>query len=97
MKKLVKMVTIILALILCGACADTEPIAERKEYELQAVVTAFDIAEDVVEVEDVNGNLWGFYGTEGWLEGDAVVLTMDNMATEFVEDDEIVSVACAQA
>lgn len=90
--KFVKTVCAILALIICAACADTTPRAERKEYPLSTVVTDVNMEQNIVVVEDFNGNLWEFCGCEDWFEGDICALIMDNMGTEFVEDDEIVSI-----
>ena len=61
-------------------------------YALTAVVVEIDKAQDIVTVEDYNGNLWQFTGVEDWERNDCVGLIMNDNLTDNIYDDEIVSV-----
>lgn len=59
-------------------------------YKLNAVVT--EINNDIVTVEDKNGNEWEFIGTDFEI-GQNVKMTMFNHYTDnTIEDDEIIKV-----
>ena len=60
-------------------------------YALTAQVVKIDRAQDIVTVEDSVGNLWEFYGAEDWEIGDCASMVMDDMGTDRIYDDEIVS------
>ena len=61
-------------------------------YPTAGVVTDVNYVDDTVTVELQNGNLYAFYGTEDWEEGDIAALLMNSMNTDDVTDDEIVRV-----
>lgn len=61
-------------------------------YAETAIVREIDYATDEVVVECFNGNLFSFYGTEDWAEGDICSMLMNDNGTPTVTDDEIVSV-----
>lgn len=58
-------------------------------YPLSTVVT--EINNDIVTVEDSNGNLWSFNGAEDWEINDSCALIMDDNNTKDIRDDVIVS------
>lgn len=60
-------------------------------YALTTQVVEIDKVNDVVTVEDCNGNLWTFEGTEDWEIGDCASLIMVDNGTKTIEDDVIVS------
>ena len=60
-------------------------------YPATFVVTEIDYAEDVVVVEDYNGNIWSFDGTEDWMVGDIVSAVMYGKGTPEIWDDEFVT------
>ena len=47
---------------------------------------------DVVTLQDFNGNLWEFTGAEDWQVGDICSCIMNNNGTENIFDDEIIKV-----
>ena len=59
-------------------------------YATTAVVITLDYANDIVVVEDFNGFMWEFSGTEDWCEGDLVSMVMNSVGTPTVLDDKIV-------
>ena len=61
-------------------------------YPMTGIVVEVNYDEDIVSVEDFNGNIWEFYGCEDWMEGDVCALLMNDCGTAEVTDDEIVSV-----
>ena len=64
------------------------------QYRIGGVVTAIESDKDTVVFENKkDGNVWAFYGVEGWAIGDNVVAIMSNNDTKYdVTDDSIVSV-----
>ena len=58
-------------------------------YPLSTTVT--EINNDTVTVEDTNGNLWSFDGTEDWEINDTCALIMNDNSTKDIRDDVIVS------
>lgn len=65
---------------------------EEQYYALVGVVVELDARENVVYVEDFNGNIWGFDGCEDWAIGDVAGMVIDTIGTENIYDDEIVNV-----
>ena len=83
----------IIALIACAICicfgflaVGHTPTVEN-EYPLSTVVVS--VENDVVTVEDFNGNLWEFESAEDWAEGDICAMIMNDCGTEEIHDDEI--------
>lgn len=60
-------------------------------YATTGVVTETDTVNDVVTIEDYNGNLFQFEGVEDYEEGDIVSCIMYNNNTEDITDDVIIS------
>ena len=58
-------------------------------YSKEAIVT--DVKEEIVTIEDKQGNLWEFYG-KGFKEKDRIKVTFNNHNTETIFDDEIIRV-----
>nr|DAR20345.1 MAG TPA: hypothetical protein [Caudoviricetes sp.] len=58
-------------------------------YPLSTVVT--EINNDIVTVEDSNGNIWSFNGVEDWQVGDCCALIMHDNSTSEIIDDTIIS------
>ena len=73
-----------------GATAETVQPQESNLYAKTAVVIDVNPDENVVACEDHEGEVWEFYGTEDFKEGDILGLLMDDMGTETIFDDEIV-------
>lgn len=65
---------------------------EHKLYPMTAMVFELDEENDLVIIEDFNGNLWDFEGIEEWMIGNICSVIMDDIGTETIFDDEIVSV-----
>lgn len=69
---------------------------EKRHYEhlypLSTIV--YDVCEenDIVTIEDFNGNLWQFSGVEDWRKGDICAVIFDSKGTEEIKDDEIIKV-----
>ena len=70
-----------------------QTITERVNnyYALTAQIVETNRTQDVVTVKDSTGNLWEFYGVEDWEIGDCASMIMDDMGTDRIYDDEIVS------
>ncbi len=76
------------------ACQKTSNV---ESYILRAeVITVGEVEHDVVECEDAEGNIWGFYvennQEEEWCKGDYVLLLMDTCNTATPYDDAVMSV-----
>ena len=88
-------ITLMLAamfLAMCVVFASAETEAERGVYANVGIVTRLDEGEDLVYVEDCVGFVWCFEGIEDWSIGDMVAMVFDDMGTELIFDDEIISV-----
>jgi hypothetical protein len=66
----------------------TEPITANI-YPHVGIVTDIDCFNDVVDVTDINGNTWQFYGVEDWQENDICACIMFDNNTDDISDDEI--------
>lgn len=85
-----KFVALVLALVLCASLCATASASYNGMYAKSAVVVEVDYENDVVTVEDFNGNLWEFEGCEDWLTGDVCAMVMyDNDTPETIYDDII--------
>ena len=63
-----------------------------QDYPTCGVVVEVNYKNDLVVVEDFNGNLWEFEGCEDWLEGDIASMIMNDCGTPEIYDDEIITV-----
>ena len=59
-------------------------------YPLLTTITEVDRNKDLVTVEDNNGFIWQFEGTDDWEEGDLCNCLMNSKGTEKIFDDEII-------
>lgn len=66
--------------------------AKGEEYAMMTVVVEVNRQDDEVVCVDFNGNEWAFEGCEDWLVGDVCVMTMDDMDTDSIYDDEITDI-----
>lgn len=84
---------------LCVAFFAAVPIAafvpkvaepEHNLYPMAAMVCELEEENDLVVIEDFNGNLWEFDGVEDWMVGDVcAVLMNDNATPDNICDDVI--------
>lgn len=91
MKKIVVSFILVILAVMMIACVTCEAETTHELYALTTVVVNVDYDNDIVTVEDFNGFLWEFYGCEDWYEGDCCSMVMDNMGTDLIFDDEILS------
>lgn len=78
----------IMMLVMCVMVAH----GEEQYYALVGVVVELDTRENIVYVEDYNGNIWCFDGCEDWAIGDIAGMVMDTMGTENIYDDIMINV-----
>lgn len=64
---------------------------QNEQYILRAEVINVDTTLGTVECADTNGEAWELYDTDEFENGDFVLLLMDDMGTETIYDDEILS------
>lgn len=86
--------TLIFGLIGYGAFEQGKAHANEilpESYALTAVVVEINYEKDLVTAQDGNDNLWQFYGSEDWQEGDCVTLIVSDCGTAEIYDDVIVS------
>ena len=67
-------------------------VNKKENYPMTGIVTEVDRKNDIVTIEDFNGNIWEFEGCEDWEENDICSCIMNNKGTENIKDDEIVKV-----
>ena len=65
--------------------------ANQQKHLYPLSTTVMEINNDTVTVEDSNGNLWSFDGTEDWQINDSCALIMDDNSTKNIRDDVIIS------
>ena len=70
---------------------DAQPSVDNL-YPHAAVVVEVDDVGDCVYASDYNGEVWMFYGAEGWMIGDIAAMIIDDCGTPEVAGDKIVSV-----
>lgn len=70
---------------------NTNEITTESIYAMTTKVVDIDKESDIVTVKDSTGNLWEFYGVEDWEIGDCASMVMNNMGTDSIYDDEIIS------
>lgn len=97
MKKLTSIACIIIVILVCYApvimlACTHDTNSEANLYPTTAVVYELDRENDLVTVEDANGNLWQFEGCEDWDINDICSMLMDDCGTASIYDDEIVMV-----
>lgn len=81
-------IIILICLVVLMGCKKTNHI--EGYYPLTTVIYNMDRENDIVTVEDANGNLWEFEGCEDWEIGDICSLLMFDNGTISIYDDEII-------
>ena len=71
------------------AIADYDP---DLVYTKAGIVSGFDFENDLVFVSEATGNEWSFYGIEDWMVGDIAIMTIFDIGSESIYDDEIIDV-----
>jgi hypothetical protein len=83
-EKMRKLLTLILATMILTSCSS----GKSTIYPETGKVVS--ISGDAVMVETSTGNIFEFYGSEDWMIGDCVSLTMDSCGTDAVTDDIVI-------
>lgn len=97
MKNLTKFQTlfIIVSLAIIAAFTDLSLAklynANQQKHLYPLTTTVTEVNNDIVTVEDSNGNLWSFNDAEDWEVGDGCALIMHDNSTSEIVDDTIVS------
>lgn len=68
------------------------PADFQMTYALVGEIVEIDRSNDMVAVQDYNGNMWAFTGTEDWMVGDTCAMVMSDNGTDTIYDDTIESV-----
>ena len=95
MFKKIAQIVIVFAMVVAIIAASFKVEAaaiEAKFYPDAGVVTKVDHKTDTVEVTMLNGNIFAFYGSEDWWNGDIVAMILSDNGTETVIDDAIINV-----
>lgn len=89
----IEMIEIIVGIVLiCTVPLLFKTGTHSKEYPQTMVVAQIDEPVDSVTIETATGYQYSFWGIEDYEVGDIVSVTMNDNATETIEDDKIVSV-----
>ena len=97
MKKLTSILCLVIILLVCYipvivlACTPNTN-SEVNLYPTTVIVYELDQENDLVTVEDANGNLWQFEGCKDWEINDICSILMNDCGTISIYDDEIVMV-----
>lgn len=91
MKRFIPIICIIVILVVLSLVGFQYKFVKNL-YPTTMVVTEVDYKTDIVTMEDFNGNIWQFEGTEDWMTGDIVGCIMDSKGTDLIYDDEIVKI-----
>lgn len=67
------------------------------DYMLYARVCHTDSETELVSCMDSDGDVWDFYGADGWPYGSRCVMAMNSMGTADKTDDVIVSIIAVPA
>jgi len=87
MKKMLACFALLVLVITCGSIE-----AHAELYPSCGVVVEIDYTNNIITVEDFNGNLWGYEGIEDFFIGDIVAMIFDDMRSEIIYDDCILSI-----
>lgn len=63
---------------------------ENNHYSL--ITTVIEINDNIVMIEDNNGEVWTFEGAENWKINDNCFCIMNDNGTQTIYDDEIVKI-----
>lgn len=84
---------LLIALTVFNLVSIAKPVGNQTcYYPATGVVTEVDDVRGIVTVEDMNGNLFEFYG-DGYHVGDMCSMIMDDMDTFYYYDDIVIDVA----
>ena len=61
-------------------------------YPLSGTIVAVIPDNDIIVIQDYNGNIWEWSGIEDWYEGDIAAMIMYDNNTESIYDDEIIDI-----
>ena len=62
--------------------------AQAEEYKMYGTIIELDENQGIVYFIDQQDEIWSFYG-EGWEIGQVIIVTMENMNTINIYDDEV--------
>lgn len=62
--------------------------AQAEEYKMYGTIIELDENQGIVYFIDQQDGIWSFYG-EGWEIGQVIIVTMENMNTINIYDDEV--------
>lgn len=65
-------------------------LASAVFYPAQTEVIKVDPANDLVFVETTDGNIWAFYGADGWVSGERCAVLFHDNGTPEIWDDAVV-------
>ena len=96
MTKKFKVIYLIMAISLVinsviNLCHVFTKISKSNIYATTGVVRHISNINDMVTIQDFNGNMWQIQGVEDWDVGDIVSCVMDSHGTEKISDDTIIS------
>ena len=82
--------TILAAIDLVGAMASANII-----YPATGIVVDVDYSSDIVTIRRISGHQFSFSGTDDWYIGDMASCIFYSGTSEYIDDDEIITVRCA--
>ena len=79
MKKILAVVVLVMLMV--------SGMANAEMYPQVMLIVEADREEDIIILEDFNGNQWVWEGVEDWMVGDVVAVLMDDNNTKDITDD----------
>ena len=87
---------IIIAIIIITIFVNIETIncinSDNKNSYYPLMATVIEINDNIVMIEDNNGEVWEFEGSEDWQINDICSCIMNDKGTKTIYDDEIVKI-----
>ena len=88
------LITLLIAALFFTMCLIVSAQAEGQHelYPTAGIVRNVDHFADMIYIVTFDGQEWAYEGAEDWAIGDIIAMLMDDMGTELIYDDEIVTV-----
>ena len=91
MKKIIIAIIIMMIVFVNTKAINCINLDNKNNYYL-LTTTVIEINDDVVMIEDDNGEVWEFEGAEDWKVNDTCFCIMNNNGTQTIYDDKIVKI-----
>lgn len=90
-------VSIFLVICFSNGYSHGSTMTRSQMYSMVGEVIEVNRSEDYIAIENTAGDIYRWTSAEWWQIGDIIAMTMDDMGTDDVTDDEILDMSLAWA